>query len=218
LHDIGKAKIPKSIVESTALFEKNSRNLQILRSHPVFGADLLSRMNQPNSVVNMAHFHHVKQNTNMLSSYPIGIPYKKVSFETRLLAIIDIYQALTGKRRYQKSWSPPATMRYLSALAGVEYDLRVWESFLQMMGVYPKGSLVKLSDGRLGFVMNVPAGTEHRERPLVAVVVNRSGEMLGHPDLVNLRVEKDLRIIEDIDSQTVFGDRAVDVFTHLNLP
>lgn len=217
LHDLGKSKIPKGIIDSTERFDKNSRATQILRSHPFFGAEILSKMNMPSCIIDMSHYHHVKQDTTMLSSYPADVEYKNVSFETRLLSIVDIYQALAGRRKYKKSWSPPATMRYLDALAGVEYDLRVWDEFLQSMGLYPKGSLVRLNDQSLGFVMNVPGPKQDPERPLVAVIRNGQGETLSHHDFVDLAVERDIRIVDDLDSQEVFGDRALEVFTSISI-
>ena len=217
LHDLGKSKIPKGIIDSTERYEKNSRAAQILRSHPIFGAQLLSQMNMPNSMINMTHHHHVKQETSMLSSYPTGVDFKDVMFETRLLSVVDIYQALVGKRKYKKSWSPPATMRYLDALAGIEYDLRAWEPFLQIMGIYPKGSLVKLSDDSLGFVMNVPGYGQNLEKPLVAIIRNSHGEDLTHHDIIDLSVEKGIKIVKDMDSQEIFGDKALSVFTSISI-
>lgn len=217
LHDMGKSKIPKEIIDSTEHFEKNSRATQILRSHPLFGAEILAKMNMPDSMINMTHYHHVKQETSMLSSYPTGVDFKDIGFETRLLSVVDIYQALVGKRKYKKSWSPPATMRYLDALAGIEYDLRVWEPFLQTMGVYPKGSLVELNDGSLGFVMSVPGPGQNLEKPLVAIIRNSRGEDLTHHDIIDLSVEKKIKIVKDIDSQDIFGDKALAVFTSISI-
>ena len=56
-----------------------------------------------------------------------------------------------GRRKYKRSWSPPATMRYIEALSGVEYDYEVWLMFLKIMGMFPKGSLVELSNHSIGF-------------------------------------------------------------------
>lgn len=217
LHDLGKSKIPKEIIDSTEFYEKNSRATQILRSHPIFGAEILAKLNMPNAIIDMTHHHHVKQDTTMLSSYPANIEFKDVSFETRLLSIVDIYQALAGKRKYKKSWSAPATMRYLDALAGVEYDLRVWDQFLPIMGLYPKGSLVRLSDSSLGFVMNVPGPGRDLEKPMIAIIRNSQGETLTHHEVIDLAVEKDIRIAEDMNTQEVFGDKALDVFTSISV-
>jgi len=215
LHDLGKSTIPKSILDSTQRFNKNSKEMQMMRSHPAEGARLLTDMKMSDSIVNMAHYHHVKQDITMNSSYPENANFDDVIFETRLLAITDSYQALVGKRKYKKSWTPPAAIRYLDALAGIEYDLSVWELFLKTMGIYPKGSLVELTDGTLGFVMNVPK--LDLERPDVAVICDKEGEMYEHHTLIDLEEEKDISIIKDQDPFEMFGDKALEIFLKIKI-
>lgn len=217
LHDFGKSVLPREILDSKARFPKNSRAMQIIRSHPVHGARQLSMLNMADPIIDIALHHHVKMNTDMLTSYPQETDYKNVSFEARLVAIIDIYQALVGTRTYKKSWSPPATMRYLEALAGIEIDQHAFDLFIREMGVYPKGSLVKLSDRSVGFVMNVPQGKQDLNRPIIAVVLNDRGQELTHHNVVDLQVDRDISIVEDLDKKDVFGDRALEVFTRINI-
>jgi len=217
LHDFGMSKIPKDILDNTKKFARHSNEMKLLRSHPLFGAVLLSDLDMPACAINMAHYHHIKLDTTMLTSYPENVDWKEVVFETRLLSIIDIYQALTGRRKYKRSWSAPATMRYLDALSGVEYDLEVWEDFLYTMGIYPLGSLIELTDGSLGFVMNVPSPGKDLERPLVAVTRNADGEDLTHHSLIDLQAEKDIAIERDVDYPKEYGERALDVFTSIQV-
>lgn len=212
LHDFGKSLIPKELLDSTMRFERDSNEMKVMMSHPVHGAKLLTSMGMPDTIVNMAHYHHVKQDISMLSSYPKGCRYEDVSFETRLLSIVDAYQALVGRRRYKRSWSPPATMRYIDALSGVEYDYEVWLLFLRIMGLYPKGSLVELSNHSIGFVVSVPKNVGDPERPIIAVVRNEFGEDLGHHELVDLQETLDISIIRDLDNQEIFGTNALEVF------
>ncbi|MBT3224756.1 MAG: HD domain-containing protein [Deltaproteobacteria bacterium] len=217
LHDFGKSVVPKELLDSKEPFEKSSRAMQIIRSHPIHGARQLTMLDMPKAIVDMARFHHVKMNTDMLTSYPKSVDYKTISFEARLISVIDIYQALVGTRTYQKSWSPAATMRYLEALAGVEIDQYAFDLFLHEMGVYPKGSIVELTDGSLGFVMNVPVGKQDLRRPIVAVVRNSEGQDLTHQHLLDLQVERDMSITRDVDRKDVFGDRTLEVFTTITI-
>ena len=212
LHDFGKSQIPKDLLDSTARFERDSKEMRVMMAHPFYGAKLLKEMGMPDAIVNMAHYHHVKQDISMLSSYPSGCTYDKVSFETRLLSIVDAYQALVGRRKYKRSWSPPATMRYIDALSGVEYDYEVWLMFLKIMGMFPKGSLVELSNHSIGFVVSVPVNEGDPLRPIIAVVRNEYGEDLEHHELVDLQESLDVSIIRDLDNQEVFGSNALDVF------
>jgi hypothetical protein len=126
-----------------------------------------------------------------------------------------VYQALVGKRKYKKSWNPPAAMRYLDALAGVEFDMAVWDDFLQVMGLYPKGSLVELNNSAIAFVMSVSEADP--ERPKVVVVRNAAGEDLSHHSLLDLMDEKSIEITKDLDVMEVFGKDAIEVFTSLEI-
>ncbi|MFH2133474.1 MAG: HD domain-containing phosphohydrolase, partial [bacterium] len=215
LHDFGKSKVPKDILDSTVRFERDSQEMQLMQSHPVFAVELLAGMGMTDDIINMAHYHHIKQDTSINSCYPKGVSYDQVIYETRLIAIIDVYQALVGKRKYKKSWNPPAAMRYLDALAGVEFDMDVWDDFMQVMGLYPKGSLVELNDSSAAFVMSISEADP--EKPQVVIVRNAAGEELTHHTLLDLQEEKDIEIVKDLDVMEVFGKDAMEVFTKINI-
>ena len=217
LHDFGKSRIPVEVLETTKRYSKSSQEMDLLRSHPLYGAVLLSELDMPKAAINMTHYHHVKQDGEMENSYPEGVDWSEVSYETRLLTIVDSYQALAGRRQYKRSWPAPATMKYLDTLAGIEFDLEAWEDFLTTLGIYPRGSLVQLSDGSMGFVMIVPEQGKDLERPMVAVVRNSDGEDLTHHHLVDLEVEMDMSIEKDLDHLEVFGEETLDVFTGIQV-
>ena len=215
MHDFGKAKVPKDILESTDRFERGSREMEILQGHPVFGAELLSNMDMPAPIVNMAHYHHVKMDSSLNSSYPKEVNYEDVIMETRLISIVDVYQALIGRRSYKKSWAPPAAMRYIDALAGAEFDEAIWEDFVRVMGMYPKASLVELSDQNMGFVMNVP--DEDLERPQVVIFRDAAGKDIAKPHLIDLMDEPELEIEQDLDPYEVLGENAMDIFLRIEV-
>ncbi len=215
MHDVGKSRVPKEILDSTARFERDSREMQLMQSHPVFGAEILTEMGSDEMIVNMAHYHHVKFDTKMKSSYPQVNSFDDVILETRLIAIVDVYQALVGRRSYKKSWAPPAAMKFIDQLSGIEFDLDVWDSFYQIMGKYPTGSLVELSDGSLAFV--VQTADEDLEKPKVAVIRNAKGEDLAHNTLINLGDEPEIEIVKDLDNFEVLGDASLDIFTNLKI-
>lgn len=215
MHDFGKAKVPKEILDSTVRFERDSKEMQLMQQHPVFGAELLTKMNMPSHIVDMAHYHHVKLDTSMASSYPRDINFDDIRMEARLIAIIDIYQALVGKRSYKKSWAPPAAMKFIDQLSGVEYDLDIWNEFMKIMGRYPKGSAVELNDGSQAFVVAVPE--KNLERPQIVIVRDEDGNDLEHHTFVDLEEELDLSITKELDSYETFGDKVVEIFANLQV-
>ncbi|MCP4753819.1 MAG: HD domain-containing protein [Proteobacteria bacterium] len=215
MHDFGKSKLPKEILDSTALFDKNGPEMEMMRKHPQFSAELLTKIRMPDHVVNMAQYHHVKIDTSLTSSYPEVDSYDKLSMETRLIAVVDIYQALVGRRSYKKSWAPPAAMSFIGQLADAEYDVEIWKDFFQAMGRYPAGSLVQLSDGTQAFVTSVPE--IDLNRPQVVVVRNAKGQDLKNQTFVDLQEEKDLSIVKGLDNDEVFGDDSLSIFTNLRI-
>ena len=131
-----------------------------------------------------------------------------------LFSIMDIYQAREGRRWYIPSWPAPATMKYLDALAGIESDAEVWEDFQYAMGIYPKGSLVRLNDNSLGFAVSVPEIGADLESPFVAVEHNSVGVDLTHHYLVDLDKEKDVSVVKELDAPDVFGDKVFNIVTN----
>ena len=166
-------------------------------------------------MIDMAHHHHIKMNTNLISSYPKGIKYEELGFESKLLSIVDVYQALIGKRTYKKPWSPPEAIRYLESLAGIEFSESVWMQFLQVVGKYPLGSLVQLSDNSLGFV--IKGAKKNIARPAVAIVKNSAGEKLSTHPFVDLDDEQDLRITKDVHVEDHFGNEGLQAFIGLQV-
>lgn len=214
MHDFGKSKVPKEILDSTVRFDRGSQEMKLMQSHPVYSAKLLTGMGMPNYIVNMAHYHHVKMDDDLKSSYPPSVNYDNVLMETRLLAIIDIYQALIGKRSYKKSWAPPAAIRFLDNLAGVEFDYDVWSYFVHTIGRFPKGSLVELSDGSAAFVMDVPL--EDLDNPHVVQVRDAEGVHIENHPLIDLAEEPSLSIVKEIENEDFSGD-PLETFLKINV-
>jgi cyclic di-GMP phosphodiesterase len=211
VHDFGKAKIPKDILETTTRFDINSREMQLMRSHPQYGLELVQKITQSESILNMVLLHHLKMDPTINSSYPKDVEGREVLWETRLLSIVDTYQALIGRRSYKKSWSPAAAVRYLDAMADIEYDLNVWEDFVKIMGQYPVSTLVELSDGSFAFVLKL--SQEDTDKPQVVVVKDAQGVAKEKHEILDLSDEPEITIVKDLDAQDLFGDQALEMFT-----
>ena len=203
MHDIGKSKIPVDVLDSTARFDLDSKEMQLMRSHVEISAQILTDAGMDDSMINVAHYHHVKKDTSLPSSYP-HVSYNDVAAMTRLAAIVDVYQALTGKRSYKKNWVPAKAVEYLENLKGTEFDEVMLANFLKVIGRYPVGSLVRLSTGDLGFVTKVE--DQPPDQPVVVLVENAVGERLAKNPLVDLTAEQDLSITEALDHYEYYNE------------
>lgn len=215
LHDIGKIRIPAEIRETTEKLDVMGPQMKQMREHTTVGADLLKAMGMPDVTVNMARFHHVKTNISLASSYPPVIDYEAVMLETRLLSVIDTFQALIGQRPYKRSWHPSDAMKYMDNLAGIEYDPGTWIAFRDAIGWYPVGSLVQLNDGSKAFVVERAYHGLHR--PAVVVARNADDEELTHNTFHDLNTEKDIFIKKGLDHYQLYGNSAINRFVQLQV-
>lgn len=218
MHDIGKSEVPKEILESTVRFAPDSREMQMMRSHTTYGARILSEMGMNSISINVAHYHHVKRDPTLFTSYP-AVPYEQVLPITRLASIVDVYQALIGRRKYKKNWVPGLAIEYLRKLRGTEFDERMLDSFVETLGIYPVGSLVRLSTNELAFVLSI-GPKDHTDRGVVAVVENAKGELLDHHSLLDLMVETDIKIEQVVDHYEHYSkseDQAYQIFQSIRL-
>ena len=217
MHDVGKSQVPQDILESTERFDMDSKEMILMRKHVDFGAKILSDAGMDKTMINVAHYHHVKKDTSLAVSYP-EVSFSEVAPLTRLAAVADVYQALIGHRNYKPNWVPGKAVQYLAERRGTEFDDAMLDQFLSSIGRYPLGSLVKISTGDLAFVVRI-AGQEP-ERPIVVLVENARGERLGSQTLVDLMSEEDLSITEVIDHYKHYDespDQAFNIFSSLNV-
>jgi putative nucleotidyltransferase with HDIG domain len=218
MHDIGKSEVPKEILESTVRFAPDSREMQMMRNHTTYGARILSEMGLHAVTINVAHYHHVKRDSTLFTSYP-DVKYDEVLPITRLASIVDVYQALIGKRKYKKNWVPGKAVEYIMKLKGSEFDDKMLEHFVESMGIFPVGSLVRLSTNEVAFVLML-APTQHPDRPIVAVVENASGELLTHHSVLDLMLEPDIRVEEVVDHYEHYNqseDQAYQIFQSIRV-
>ena len=105
-HDIGKLKIPVHILDKCG--ELSSREWQIMKKHPVYGAEMLK--NKPLTVRNMALLHHEKPDK---TGYPFGYSKEFIPIHCQILTALDIYEAMMSKRMYKEESNHDEAIRIL---------------------------------------------------------------------------------------------------------
>jgi HD-GYP domain-containing protein (c-di-GMP phosphodiesterase class II) len=149
LHDVGKINIPDSILnkpgklteaEFTIMKSHVNHSIKIIESTP--GISELS--------LEVAALHHEKLDG---TGYPYNIPKEKITKYGRMIAICDIFDALTANRCYKEGYSHIKAFSILRGLAQKKHlDQRLVDLFIKCMGIYPVGSLVELSSSKLAIV------------------------------------------------------------------
>jgi HD-GYP domain-containing protein (c-di-GMP phosphodiesterase class II) len=176
-HDIGKVRIPLKILNKSE--ELNEDEWKELQKHPVLGVKVLlskralDKFSLRATVV--AFEHHLKMD---LSGYPL-LSYKKdLNLYTRIVTIADVYDAMTSGRVYAKTpLTPDVALKRMMEQAGRGFDPELLKVFINMLGIYPVGSVVLLNSGEVGVVMR--SNPDELSRPEVAVIADKNGKKDG---------------------------------------
>jgi putative two-component system response regulator len=129
-HDTGKIGIPHSILKAPR--KLNKEEWEIMKTHAQIGYDILNKTDNPvfKMAAEIARFHHEKWDG---SGYPLGLVGENIPEAARIVAIADVFDALSTKRPYKEPWSLEETLDMMRQNAGSHFDPRLLEVFLQIM-------------------------------------------------------------------------------------
>ncbi|MCX7944593.1 MAG: HD-GYP domain-containing protein [Deltaproteobacteria bacterium] len=199
-HDIGKLTIPKKILNKPG--QLTSEEWDIMKQHPLFAMKLLFNMHGYSESglkkVIVALQHHMNYD---FSGYPRLILEKKLHLFSRIVAIVDTFDAMTTDRVYQKALKPDDALRRIISLASKKYDPVLVKAFVSSIGLYPPGTLVELSDGSIAVVLKSNPQYENIERPIIKII-NSPSERLKS-DIINLAETQSLQIRKSLDPEEV---------------
>jgi putative nucleotidyltransferase with HDIG domain len=148
LHDIGKIKIPDEVLNKPG--KLTTDEYEIMKRHVDYGFELVSQETDISPVaLNIIYHHHERLDGQ---GYPNNLTGDEINLYARMIAIVDSYDAMTADRVYKKGMPPIKAFKILSTGADESYDKALVEQFIQCLGVYPIGTLVKLTSGKLGLI------------------------------------------------------------------
>lgn len=151
IHDIGKVLIPKDIVLKPGPLTDEEFNT--IKEHTTKGYDYLKgclEISAPARIVALQH--HEKMNGK---GYPDSVKDISINRFARIVAIADVYDALTSDRPYRKAMSPNDAVEYILSHGDTEFDYEMVKAFSKAVVPYPPGTLVKLSTGDIAVVTAV---------------------------------------------------------------
>jgi putative two-component system response regulator len=128
MHDVGKIGIPDRILQKPGALDQ--REWDVMRRHPVIGADIIGEHPSGGMLAmarNVALTHHEKWDG---SGYPQGLAGEQIPFEGRIVAIADVFDALTSVRPYKAAWEVERAVDYLVEQKGRHFDAALVELFL----------------------------------------------------------------------------------------
>ncbi len=180
LHDIGKMAIPAPILNKPGRL--TDREFAEVREHPARGLELLKAGGVDDPVVLDVCLHHHEKVDG--TGYPHRLRGEDISLFAKMGAVCDVYDAITSDRPYKRGWDPAEAVHKMAEWSAGHFDKTVFQAFVKSIGIYPVGSLVRLTTGRLGVV--VDPGRQSLTCPQVKVFYSTASGMRMAPETVDL--------------------------------
>jgi HD-GYP domain-containing protein (c-di-GMP phosphodiesterase class II) len=175
LHDIGKMRVPESILNKPGKYAEWEFN--IMKKHPEYGLEIA---NGKKGITEFSKSiiiqHHERYNGK---GYPRGLVGMEIAEIGLIGAVADVYDALTSNRVYRAAWTPQKALAVIFQGCDEDYSREIVERFTKQMGIYPVGSFVRLFSSEMGVVVKVDRG--NLLSPVVLVLFDAAGNRLDHP-------------------------------------
>jgi HD-GYP domain-containing protein (c-di-GMP phosphodiesterase class II) len=182
LHDIGKVFITKDIINKPGAL--TNTEYEQMKQHSALGSNYLRKQWEvPAESIVAVLTHHERYDG---TGYPLHLPSSKQTQEGKIIAISDVYDALTSQRPYRVALSPSEAIEHIMGNSGLLFDPSIVSTFMKRIVPYPIGSTVRLSNGLRGVVLH--NYSDGLMRPKIKVIrKNEQGDNAVHEvlDLYN---------------------------------
>jgi HD-GYP domain-containing protein (c-di-GMP phosphodiesterase class II) len=128
LHDVGKVGIPDHVLNKPGALTDEERAW--IQEHPIVGSDIVGRAPSLRDALSVIRQHHERYDGE---GYPDGLAGKEISLAARIVAVADVWDALTSDRAYRPAWPPDRALRHLEAGRGSHFDPDCLDAFLALM-------------------------------------------------------------------------------------
>ena len=180
MHDIGKMKLSESLLLKSDTF--TPQDYLIVKEHSQFGANQIRKLGIADNDIRDAILHHHEKYNG--TGYPSKLVGDKIPLFSRIISVADVFDALTSQRPHRDALhSQSDVIEIIMSETNVSFDMKVVQAFLNILDIYPVGSMVSLSDNRMAFVH---AKGRHPLRPVIKII--DTGEQLDLGELRNLKL------------------------------
>ncbi len=193
LHDIGKIALPARArqLEDHLVAEEVGH----YRQHVAQGVAQARRMELPPGAALVLAQHHERCDG---SGFPLGLGSDQTTLPARIVALVDRYDNLCNPNQAAKAVTPHEALALMYAAEQNRFDAALLGGFIKMMGIYPPGSIVQLSDGRFALVVNGNASQPLKPRLLVfdAAVPRAEALVVDLQNLAEVGIRRSLKPLQ----------------------
>ena len=182
MHDIGKILVPIDIINKPSRL--TPEEFEIVKTHSSKGAEYLESQGIGDQELwNAVRHHHEKYDG---SGYPSGLKGSEIPLFSRIVSVADVYDALTSYRSYRTPMAPPVAFETVMGEVDRAFEIGVVNAFIKKVELYPEGSIVVLSDGRMAVVVD----NSYAMRPILKLVDTQTHINLGELDNLHLVIDR----------------------------
>ncbi|TPV59223.1 HD-GYP domain-containing protein [Aestuariibacter sp. GS-14] len=200
LHDLGKIKVDDAILHKPGRLTDGE--MEEMKKHVTYGVEFLHQMRIDETLIKWVSEHHERLDG---LGYPSQLSADQITRQGRMLAIVDMYDALTADRCYKPGMSSQKALQILLKDSKDKLDQGLLQQFIRCMGIYPVGSLVELSNNKVALV--IKQNDKQPLRPCVRVFYSTAGNHYLPPKEVNLATDDRIKI----DKAVVASDYNIDI-------
>lgn len=197
LHDLGKSVIPQSVLAKPG--HLSAEENAVVQKHPKVGRDRLKALLplQPSAAyIAMQHHEHMDGN-----GYPNRLTAKRIHRYAKIVAVADVYDALTSLRPYKKAYSPSVAYRIMRSAAGRQFDEDLLKTFFDNVAIYPVGTILRTT---LGFGVVKKADFGRTLTPIMCVFADTDGKLIDAPYDVDLAEHDPSTLLGVLDGSELY--------------
>jgi HD-GYP domain-containing protein (c-di-GMP phosphodiesterase class II) len=200
--DIGMLKVPAYIIEKESKLDNEEYNQ--VKTHPLYSYQAISReLGLPLEIARVGLEHHERYDG---TGYPRKIKGMEMSEMSKIISIIDTYEALTKDRVYREGKDSYDAMKYILGEGSKKLDPEILKVFLNMMSIYPVGCYVQLNNNSVAKV--IAADPVSPFRPTVKIMRDEFGDRIEDGSVIRLSKETEVYIVKAMQSKQMKDENA----------
>jgi putative nucleotidyltransferase with HDIG domain len=191
LHDIGEQLLPPDLLKKRNMRMDNHERTMI-QQHVELGLTILEQFPElPHTVAQVIRQHHERIDG---SGYPDGLRGDRLYLSSKIIMVVEEYESLINASDVRNNKSPAEALSHLYLNSKTIYPEEIVVALIQVLSVYPPGTVVELSDTSVGLVVSI--NLQARMRPLI-ILYDPAVER-GNPNITDLSIEQNRSIVRSI--------------------
>jgi len=189
LHDVGMTEISRDIVNKNGLLTEEEKT--IIQRHPRYGFEIVQNAGGFSAeIYNIILEHHERYDG---TGYPNGLVNDKIHTMAKIIAVCDVYEALTSDRPYRTKHTRTESIEYLLGSGNYYFNHEIVKALINTIVIYRYGQWIELSTKEIGVVINDEV-QGFNIKPKVLIYFDKEGKQLKEPKLVDLSLRESASI------------------------